>query len=92
VQPNPRSSRLKSKSAIKISRTASASSELVVIGRVTDVRRWTIPKSAASRYHTSEHSADWHEAVLQIDSVLKGTKPKKGKMVVRFPLSRDVAG
>jgi len=68
-----------------------ASSELVVIGRVTDVHRWTIPKSAASRYHTSEHSADWHEAVLQIDSVLKGTKPKKGKMVVRFPLSRDVA-
>ena len=68
-----------------------ASSELVVIGRVTDIRRWTIPKSAASRYHTSEHSADWHEAVLQIDSVLKGTKPKKGKMVVRFPLSRDVA-
>jgi len=68
-----------------------ASSELVVIGRVTDVRRWTIPKSAASRYHTSEHSADWHEAILQIDSVLKGIKPKKGKMVVRFPLSRDVA-
>ncbi len=68
-----------------------ASSELVVIGRVTDVHRWSIPKSAASRYHTSEHSADWHEAVLQIDSVLKGTKPKKGKMVVRFPLSRDVA-
>ena len=68
-----------------------ASSELVVIGRVTDVHRWTIPKSAASRYHTSEHSADWHEAILQIDSVLKGTRPKKGKMVVRFPLSRDVA-
>jgi hypothetical protein len=68
-----------------------ASSELVVIGRVTDVHRWTIPKSAASRYHTSEHSADWHEAVLQIDAVLKGTRPKKGKMVVRFPLSRDVA-
>ena len=68
-----------------------ASSELVVIGRVTDVHRWTIPKSAAARYHTSEHSADWHEAVLQINSILKGAKPKKNKMVVRFPLSRDVA-
>src|SRR5437879_6044399 len=67
-----------------------ASSELVVIGRVTDVHRWTIPKSAASRYHTSEHSADWHEAILQIDSVLKGTKHKTSKMVVSFPLSRDV--
>src|SRR5213076_2418409 len=68
-----------------------ASSDLVVIGRITDVHRWTIPKSAAARYHVSEHSADWHEAVLQIKSILKGTKPKGGKMAVRFPLSRDVA-
>ncbi|HTF22451.1 MAG TPA: hypothetical protein VK937_00885 [Candidatus Limnocylindria bacterium] len=68
-----------------------ASSDLVVIGRITDVHRWTIPKSAAARYPISEHSADWHEAVLQIKSILKGTKPKGGKMAVRFPLSRDVA-
>ncbi len=68
-----------------------ASSDLVVIGRITDVHRWTIPKSAAARYPISEHSADWHEAVLQIESILKGTKPKGGKMAVRFPLSRDVA-
>src|SRR5438874_13088725 len=57
-----------------------ASSDLVVIGRITDVHRWTIPKSAAARYHVSEHSADWHEAVLQIKSILKGTKPKGNKM------------
>jgi len=68
-----------------------ASSDLVVIGRITDVHRWTIPKSAAARYPISEHSADWHEAVLQIKSILKGTKPKGGKMAVRFPLSTDVA-
>src|SRR6267154_1889258 len=69
-----------------------ASSDLVVIGRITDVHRWTIPKSAAARYPISEHSADWHEAVLQIKSILKGTKPTKGgKMAVRFPLSTDVA-
>jgi len=68
-----------------------ASSDLVVIGRITDVHRWTIPKSAAARYPISEHSADWHEAVLQIKTILKGTKPKGGKMAVRFPLSRDVA-
>ena len=67
------------------------SSDLVVIGRITDVHRWTIPKSAAARYPISEHSADWHEAVLQIKSILKGTKPKGGKMAVRFPLSTDVA-
>jgi hypothetical protein len=68
-----------------------ASADFIVIGRVTDVHRWSIPKSAAARYPTSEHSADWHEAVLQIQSTLKGPKVKKNKMVVRFPLSRDVA-
>src|SRR5258708_10380266 len=68
-----------------------AASDLVVIGRVTDVHRWTIPKSAAARYPISEHSADWHEAVLQIKSILKATKPKGGKMALRFPLSTHVA-
>jgi hypothetical protein len=65
--------------------------DYVVIGRVTAVHPWGIPKSAAPRYRTSEHSANWQEAVLQVQSVLKGPKLKKNKMVVRFPLSRDVA-
>ena len=68
-----------------------AASDYVVIGRVTNVRPWAIPKSAAPRYRTSEHSASWHEAILQVQSVLKGPKVKKNKVVVRFPLSRDVA-
>lgn len=65
--------------------------DYVVIGRVTAVHPWVIPKSAAPRYRTSEHSANWQEAVLQVQAVLKGPKLKKNKMVVRFPLSRDVA-
>ena len=65
--------------------------DYVVIGRVTAVHPWVIPKSAAPRYRTSEHSANWQEAVLQVQSVVKGPKLKKNKMVVRFPLSRDVA-
>ncbi len=68
-----------------------ATADYVVIGRITDVHPWAIPKSAAPRYRTSEHSANWQEAALQVQSVLKGPKPKKNKMVVRFPLSRDVA-
>jgi hypothetical protein len=68
-----------------------ATCDYVVIGRITDVHQWVIPKSAAPRYRTSEHSANWHEAILQVQSVLKGPKLKKNKMVVRFPLSRDVA-
>jgi len=61
------------------------------IRRVTDVHPWTVPKSASPRYRTSEHSANWQEAVLQVQFVLKGPKVKKNKVVVRFPLSRDVA-
>ena len=68
-----------------------ATCDYVVIGRVTDVHPWTVPKSASPRYRTSEHSANWQEAVLQVQSVLKGPKVKKNKVVVRFPLSRDVA-
>jgi len=68
-----------------------ATCDYVVTGRITDVHQWVIPKSAAPRYRTSEHSANWHEAVLQVQSVLKGPKLKRNKMVVRFPLSRDVA-
>jgi len=84
MQPNPHSSRLNKQISDQDLQNRIASSELVVIGRVTDVHRWTIPKSAASRYHTSEHSADWHEAILQIDSVLKGTKPKKARWSCAF--------
>jgi len=68
-----------------------ATCDYVVIGRITDVHAWAIPKSAAPRYRTSEHSANWHEAVLQVQSVLKGPKLKRNKMIVRFPQSRDVA-
>ena len=68
-----------------------ATADYVVIGRVTDVHQWIVPKSAAARYRTSEHSANWHEAVLQIQSILKGPKVKRNKMIVRFPQSQDVA-
>src|SRR6266571_933819 len=67
-----------------------ASSELVVIGRVTDVHRWTVPKSATPR-RVSEHDPDWHEAVVQVQSVLKGGQVKGNKVVVRFPGRNDVA-
>jgi len=66
------------------------SSDFVVIGRVTGVHRWTPPKSATP-YRITEHDPDWHEAVLEIKSVLKGGKVKGNKMVVRFPARNDVA-
>ena len=63
--------------------------DFVVIGRVTDVHRWTAPKSATTR--VSEHDPDWHEAVIEVQSVLKGTQVKGNKVVVRFPGRNDVA-
>src|SRR5260370_408899 len=64
--------------------------DFVVIGRVTDVHRWTVPKSATPR-RVSEHDPDWHEAVVQVQSVLKGGQVKGNKVVVRFPGRNDVA-
>ena len=64
--------------------------DFVVIGRVTEVRRWTVPKSAAPP-RVSEHDPDWHEAVVEVQSVLKGGQVKGNKVVVRFPGRNDVA-
>jgi hypothetical protein len=63
--------------------------DFVVIGRVTDVHRWKPPKSATTR--VSEHDPDWHEAIVQVQSVLKGGQVKGNKLVVRFPGRNDVA-
>ena len=67
-------------------------SDCVVVGRVTDVRKWNAPKTkSGSPLHISEHDPDWHEAVLEIQSVLKGGPVKGNKVVVRFPNLNDVA-
>ena len=63
--------------------------DFVVVGRVTDVHRWNPPKSATTRI--SEHDPDWHEAVVEVQSVLKGGQVKGNKVVVRFPGRNDVA-
>lgn len=64
--------------------------DFVIIGRVTDVHRWAAPKySKTSR--VSEHDPDWHEAVIEVQSVLKGGQVKGKKIIVRFPGRNDVA-
>lgn len=67
-------------------------SDFIVIGRVTDVRRWNAPKTkSGSPLRVTEHDPDWHEAVVEIQSVLKGGQVKGNKVVVRFPNQNDVA-
>jgi hypothetical protein len=68
-----------------------ASADFVVIAKVTDVRKWTAPDVASVPHRVTEHDPDWHDAVIKIESVLKGPKPKKNKLVVRFPQCNDVA-
>jgi hypothetical protein len=68
-----------------------ASADFVVIGRVTEVRPWTAPEVASVPHRVTEHDPDWHDAVIKVESVLKGPKPKKNKLVVRFPQCNDVA-
>jgi hypothetical protein len=64
--------------------------DFVIMGRVTDVHRWKVPKYATP-YRVTEHDPDWHEAIVEIQSVLKGGKVKGNKVIVRFPQRNDVA-
>lgn len=67
-------------------------SDFVVVGRVTDVHKWTAPKAkSGAPLHVSEHDPDWREALVEVQSVLKGGKVKGNKVVVRFPSRNDVA-
>ena len=66
-------------------------SDFVVVGRVTDVHKWNAPKKSGPPLHVTEHDPDWHEAVVEIQSVLKGGQVKGNKVVVRYPNQNDVA-
>lgn len=67
-------------------------SDFVVVGRVTEVRTWNVPKTkSGSPLHVTEHDPDWHEAVVEVQSVLKGGQVKGKRVVVRFPNRDDVA-
>lgn len=64
--------------------------DMVVVGRVVSVRPFATPTMAPTRPHISEHAPNWQEAVIQVESGLKGAKANQ-KVVVRFPGSMDVA-
>lgn len=67
-------------------------SDFVVVGRVTDVRKWNVPKpKSGAPSRVTEHDPDWQEAVVEVQSVLKGGKVKGNKVIVRFPNRNDVA-
>jgi hypothetical protein len=58
--------------------------DLVILGQVRSLQPG--PKAP----HLSEHNADWQDAVVDVESFIKGaTRPKI--VVVRFPASTDIA-
>jgi len=69
-----------------------AGADVVVTGRVAQVR--AAPEQAVAAMQgmpgpMSEHDPRWMEAVLDVDSVLKGTTPQ-APVVLMFPASIDV--
>ncbi len=69
-----------------------AGADVVVTGRVAQVRAASEQAVAAMPGMpgpTSEHDPRWMEAVLDVDSVLKGTAPQ-APVIVMFPASIDV--
>jgi hypothetical protein len=65
-----------------------STADVIVLGRVTDVHPLA-DDTAGPAKPISEHDPDWQEAVIQVESTVKGNEAKK--VVVRFPASQDIA-
>jgi hypothetical protein len=74
-----------------------ADADAVVVGKVTSVRVLDEPSASGAsnaastkQYQSvSEHSPVWHEAVIEVEDVEKGSNIPK-QVLVRFPSSTDV--
>ena len=67
------------------------SAELIVVGRVLSIKpsAQALASSATPQRHISEHEPNWQDAVVRVESTVKG---KTGtQVVVRFPASWDIA-
>ena len=62
--------------------------DVVAVGKVTAVQALSV--AAPSQKFITEHDPDWREAVIEVESGLKGVRSGE-KIVVRFPSSDDVA-
>jgi hypothetical protein len=61
--------------------------DMIVTGRVESIQAATL--TPTPRHRITEHDANWQEAVITVDSMLKG--PTSARVVVRFPASLDIA-
>jgi len=63
--------------------------DMVVAGRVVNIQAPTMQATGAAPRRVTEHDPQWQEAVIQVDSAIKGTTANN-RALVRFPASRDV--
>jgi len=63
--------------------------DMVVAGRVVSVQPHTMQATGTPPRRITEHDPDWQEAVILVDSTIKGTTTNN-RALVRFPASRDV--
>ncbi|HET9708450.1 MAG TPA: hypothetical protein VFP39_09110 [Gemmatimonadales bacterium] len=61
--------------------------DMIVAGRVEAIRAASL--APQPRRRITEHDPEWQEAVIAVDSMIKG--PGVAKVVVRFPGSLDIA-
>jgi hypothetical protein len=63
---------------------------LIVVGKVTAVRPATLTATPASHAPVTEHDPQWREAIIHVESSIKGARPGQD-VAVHFPGSIDVA-
>jgi hypothetical protein len=76
-------------SADKDIQASIASADIIIVGRVKSVQPPSVATLAPEKQRVSEHNPDWQEAIIDVQSVLKGAADTT-QVVVRFPASMDV--
>jgi hypothetical protein len=65
--------------------------DMVVVGRVETIRPASLAATPGGRRRITEHDPAWQEAVVVVETMIKGAAPADQRVVVRFPGSLDVA-
>jgi hypothetical protein len=69
--------------------SAIASADVVIVGRVKTIQPPSVAALAPESQRITEHNPDWQEAIIEVQSALKGAVDAT-EIVVRFPASMDV--
>lgn len=65
--------------------------DMVVVGRVETIRPASLAAIPGGRRRVTEHDPAWQEAVVVVETMIKGAALPDQRVVVRFPGSLDVA-